>query len=411
MSSESFGAVRADNSHKRGTRLSVVEAQVDEELARMDSQIDWLTRLTPVNINAIKHEFIASGYRNMPDSEYGEGLSNDAPVLRRNLFALPIDKIENSLIEALLLEKQRELDRQIELVRMRDREGFILASVDLFGSVDEHLLEQAQDIMSNVPNKSSDKQDSDANDFANAARKATAFYSTINPDFTCDVIIDPNPGTALYTSFGNLHIATDYQVAHSRIAPLIQHEIGTHVVTRHNGRCQPLHTLAGGLADYDELQEGLAVLAEYLAGYLPADRLRVLAARVIAAHMAVDEFSGADIYACFVDEFHMESEVAFDTALRAKRGGGLTKDALYLKGLSELLAYLHHDGELEILFLGKFALKQLHSLEKLLEQGIILPPDIIPQFLFDKAAQKRLQRVRSLPLHALYQESPENDQE
>ena len=103
----------------------------------------------------------------------------------------------------------------------------------------------------------------------------------------------------------------------------------------------------------------------------------------------------------------MNADMAFDTALRAKRGGGLTKDALYLKGLSELLAYLHHDGDMEILFLGKFAMKQLHSLEKLLVEGIISPPDIIPQFLTQKSAQKRLERVRSIPLTSLYQESPE----
>jgi len=406
MNRQDFTAMPKSDSG-RYQRLSPTAAAIDEELARMDSQIDWLTRLTPVNFNAIKSAFIASGYRDMPDSEYGEGLSNDAPVLRRQLFALPIEEIDNPLIEALLIEKQRELDRQIELVRMRDRDGFILASVDLFGSVDEQLLEQAHDIMALVPRKAPDEADSDANAVAHAGRKATAFYASQNPDFTCEVIIDPNPGTALYTSFGNLHIATDYRVPASRINPLIQHEIGTHAVTRHNGRCQPLHTLAGGLSDYDELQEGLAVMAEYLAGYLPADRLRILAARVIAAHMAVDECSGADIYACLFEQFGMDAETAFSTALRAKRGGGLTKDALYLKGLSELLAYLHHGGDMEILFLGKFALKQLHSLEKLLEQGIVSPPDIIPQFLTDAAAQKRLQRVRSLPLNSLYQESPE----
>ena len=123
--------------------------------------------------------------------------------------------------------------------------------------------------------------------------------------------------------------------------------------------------------------------------------------------MAVEEYKGAEIYACLTEEFQMNSDMAFETAVRAKRGGGLTKDALYLKGLSELLAYLHHDGEMEILFLGKFSLKQLHSLEKLLEQGVLTPPDLIPQYLLNKNAQERLNRVRSLPLCSLYQESPE----
>jgi len=408
MNSQHITLSRTTNSEAEPRqKLSPIAAQVDEELAKMDREIDWLTRLTPVNINAIKSAFIASGYRDMPDSEYGEGLTNDAPVLRRELFALPIKEIENPLIEALLIEKQRELDRQIELVRMRDQDGFILASVDLFGSVDESLLEQAHEIMANVPVKLRDEADSDANAVANAARKATAFYKSQNPGFKCDVVIDSNPGTALYTSFGNLHIAKDYRTARARINPLIQHEIGTHTVTRHNGLCQPLHTLSGGLADYDVLQEGLAVMAEYLGGYLPADRLRILAARVLAAHMAVEEHSGADIYARLVEEFHMEADMAFDTALRAKRGGGLTKDALYLKGLAELHAYLRRGGDIEILFLGKFAMKQLHSLEKLLEEGVINPPDIIPEYITDPGAQKRLERVRSIPLNSLYQESPE----
>jgi hypothetical protein len=50
----------------------------------------------------------------------------------------------------------------------------------------------------------------------------------------------------------------------------MQHEVGTHVLTHHNGLAQPLTQLASGLAGYEELQEGIAVLAEYLAGGLSA---------------------------------------------------------------------------------------------------------------------------------------------
>ena len=51
---------------------------------------------------------------------------------------------------------------------------------------------------------------------------------------------------------------------------LLQHEIGTHVVTHVNGSRQPLRLLGAGLAGYDETQEGLAVFAEYLVGGLTA---------------------------------------------------------------------------------------------------------------------------------------------
>ncbi|QQN73307.1 tyrosine/phenylalanine carboxypeptidase domain-containing protein [Croceicoccus sp. YJ47] len=399
--------MHSEAKERRAAALCDAAIEVDKQLAEMDMRIDWLTRLTPVNIDDIAVEFQSSGYRTMPDSTYGEGLVDDAPGFRKALFDLPVREIANPRVQALLLEKQRELDRQIELVRMRDCDGFIMASIDLFGHVDEQLLDTATRILADVPVIPRDTSDVDADYVRDAAEAEVARYKAADESFECRVIIDETPGTSLYTSMGNFHIAFDYRTHHARVAPLIQHEVGTHVVTRHNGRMQPLRTLAGGLADYDELQEGIAVLAEYLAGYLPAARLRLLAARVVAAHMAVKEESGPNIYACLTDEHGIGNEMAFDTAVRAKRGGGLTKDALYLKGLAELLAHLRHGGDFEILFLGKFALKQLPTLEHLLDEGIVRRPAILPTYVTDPPAIERLARVRNLSLESLYQERPE----
>lgn len=381
--------------------------RVDRALALMDRQIDWLTRLTPVNIDEIWDGFQASAFRAMPDSEFGDGLEQDAPGLRSELFELPVREIENDLVQALLLEKQRELDRQIELVRMRGKDGFILASLDLFGSVSERLLETALDLLETVPILPADEEDVGVEEVCHAAREAVSAYRQSSSEFKCEVNVDPTPGTSMYVAMGNFHVAYDYRTSRHRVGPLIAHEIGTHAITRHNGQNQPLHTLAGGLSDYDVLQEGLAVLGEYLAGYLPADRLRLLAARVVAAHMAVEEKKGPEIYDCLVEEHGIRSKDAFDTAVRAKRGGGLTKDALYLKGLAELLAYLHHDGEFDILFLGKFALKQLPSLKKLMHEGVLRQPELLPSHCIDDGAIQRLAKARTLPLQALYQEVPE----
>lgn len=393
----------------QSTSLCSAAVAVDRALARMDAKVDWLTRLTPVNIPEIWEGFRQSNFRQMPDSRFSEGLENDAPVLRSELFALPIREIENPLVEALLLEKQREIDQQIELVRMRGKDGFILASIDLFGHIDEHLLQEARDLLKNVPVVAPDRHDVGATEIVAAARAEVAAYRSHQPQFQCEVIVDPTPGTSLYVTMGNFHVAHDFRTARSRIDPLIQHEIGTHVVTRYNGECQPLHTLSGGLSDYDELQEGLAVLSEYLVGYLPPQRLRTLAARVQAAHMAVHEKTGPEIYECLVDEYSIDTLTAFDTAVRAKRGGGMTKDALYLKGLAELLTYLARGGDLEILFLGKFALKHLHSIEALIESNILHPPRILPSYLGSSVARERLARARKLPLASFYQESAQHD--
>ncbi|OBX20670.1 hypothetical protein A9995_02950 [Erythrobacter sp. QSSC1-22B] len=399
-----MGTREADTQPAPTHRLCSAALEVDRALARMDEKVDWLTRLTPVNITEIWEGFRDSNYRSMPDSRFSEGLENDAPVLRSELFDLPVREIENHLLQALMLEKQREIDQQIELVRMRGKAGFILASIDLFGHVSEQLLQDARDLLEAVPVVAPDPDDVGAAEICEAARIEVAKYRKRHPDFQCEVVVDPTPGTSLYVSQGDFHVAHDFRTSRSRVDPLIQHEIGTHAVTRHNGLRQPLHTLAGGLADYDELQEGVAVLAEYLAGYLPAQRLRTLAARVVAAHMAVEERAGPEIYACLVDECRIDSKTAFNTALRAKRGGGLTKDALYLKGLAELLAYLRGGGAFEILFLGKFALKHLHSLETLIDDGILHQPEILPPYLDDPSAMGRLAKARQVPLSQFYQE-------
>ncbi|MFW5633577.1 MAG: tyrosine/phenylalanine carboxypeptidase domain-containing protein [Erythrobacter sp.] len=386
--------------------LCAAAIEVDRALAEMDRKVDWLARLTPVNMDEIWEGFRSSGFRSMPDSRFGDGLSRDAPVLRDELFDLPVRAIANPLIEALLLEKQRELDRQIELVRMRGQEGFILASIDLFGHVSERLLDTALDLLDTVSAPPPDELDAGAEEVRAAAFEAVARYRERSPGFSCEVIVDTTPGTSLYVSQGNLHIAHDYRTSRHRVEPLIAHEVGTHAVTRFNGERQPLHTLADGLADYDDLQEGLAVLGEYLAGYLPAERLRILAARVVAAHMAVEGKAGPEIFARLVEEHDIGQKDAFDTTVRAKRGGGLTKDALYLKGLAELLAYLDHGGDFRILFLGKFALKQLPTLEKLIEDGIVHPPELLPSFCEDEGAIRRLADARSAPLASLYHERP-----
>ena len=124
--------------------------------------------------------------------------------------------------------------------------------------------------------------------------------------------------------------------------------------------------------------------------------------------MAVTEASMAEIFACLFDDYKLDEHAAFHTALRAKRGGGLTKDAVYLRGIMEVMDYLAGGGDFEILFVGKFALKQLHTLEKLIDEGLLLKPDLLPRYLDNLDAMKRLDRVRTLDITQLYQESSES---
>ena len=378
--------------------------ETDHALAEIDGEIDWLSRLTPTNLDAAREGFEASGWHELPPLEYPD-LPPGFDGLRDRLLALPVRGFGNSDIEALLIEKQRELDRQIELVRLRGRSGFTMAAIDLFGPVDARLNEKAEAILAAVPTRDEPAaHDCDASDFIAAGRAEMERYRERDPRFEFEVIEEAMPGTHIFTSMGNLHVAFDYACPCVRVDPLIQHEIGTHTVTRFNGRCQPLATLECGLADYDALQEGIAVLAEYLAGSLPPSRLRVLAARVVAARMAVEEEEAGTIYAAMLEEYSLAPDMAFSTTVRALRGGGMTKDALYLDGLIDLLAYLRADGDVPVLFIGKFALKQLPVLRRLLDAGFLSAPALVPPCFDRPDTRERLAEIAELPIENFYKD-------
>ena len=69
-------------------------------------------------------------------------------------------------------------------------------------------------------------------------------------------------------SNGDLCIDSGLRVPRERVELLIQHEVGTHILTFQNGKAQPLKLFCNGVPGYEAMQEGLAVLAEFLAGGL-----------------------------------------------------------------------------------------------------------------------------------------------
>jgi hypothetical protein len=84
---------------------------------------------------------------------------------------------------------------------------------------------------------------------------------------------------------------------------------------------------------------------------------------------------------------------AFSITARVFRSGGLTKDAVYLRGLIDLMAHLGAGGDLDILWLGKMALADAPLIEQLRFRGLLLDPVLRPRFLDDPAAQARLRQA------------------
>ena len=89
-----------------------------------------------------------------------------------------------------------------------------------------------------------------------------------------------------------------------------------------------------------------------------------------------------------------------------RRGGGLTKDAVYLRGLRDLVDYLEGGGAFEPLFVGKFALTHRVVLDQLIDEGWVVAPEVMPRYCSQPGFAERLAHCRSLPVTRLFHKEP-----
>jgi uncharacterized protein (TIGR02421 family) len=378
-------------------RRRVVRAvrESDQALAEISASFDFLLAVTPVNADRAWDELCASKYTRTPTLHY-RMLTVDPELGKRRLYDLPLDKLEDPVLALLLRDKRRELDRQLALLEDRDTPRFLHGSLQLYPPVDDALLAQALAILATVAPSTRDPSAPrcDAATVAARAQQEVAHYRAQHPAVATAIHIRDDV-SSLIVSSGDLLVPRGLDVAAARVDALLQHEIGTHVVTYVNGKAQPLQVLGAGLAGYEALQEGLAMFAEHLAGGLDGDRLRLVAARVVAVHRLVEGATFPAVFAELVDQHRLSPRTAFSVTVRVFRGGGLTKDAIYLRGLVQLLDHLRAGHAIEPLLVGKLGFEQVELVEELLRREILRPPVLQPRWLAAPGAAARLARARA----------------
>lgn len=376
--------------------------EIDRKLTEIERSFQFLMLISPANIRQIKQEFFESGYKKVLDYHY-RLLPVDPDLLKRKLYNLKIEKIDDPALSFLFREKREELDHQITMLNERGIPNFFYNSVRLYGTVKTNLKKVAESILTAVPEAVETESDNQVNsaDFAALARKEFEYFRKQDPNFQSKIHIKDNIHT-LMVSQGELYIPTDYKMNHEEADALLQHEVGTHVLTYHNGMQQPLELMAVGLANYDTLQEGLAVMSEFLMGGLTPNRMRVLAGRVIAGSALLKGKKFKSIFNLLNKKHGFSPERAFNIVSRIMQGGGFLKDIIYLKGLVSLRKYLMKGGNLEPLLIGKFSLEHYNVVRELYERHILKDTHIRPRYLEYESTQRKLDLIRrGLPIHEM----------
>ncbi|HKY14151.1 MAG TPA: tyrosine/phenylalanine carboxypeptidase domain-containing protein [Microthrixaceae bacterium] len=372
--------------------LSDNDLLVDRSLADIASSFRFLLDVTPTGLLEARETFRATG--RSPSFEY-RPLADDPDTTMARLDAVPISEVEEPTVASLLQAKQRELVLLVQMLACRGSDEFLTLSIEQFGAVSPALLHEAESILRAVPFTGPEPGPwLDADEFASLARAELDRYCEIVPTIDSHVEVRAG-GTGVMVSNGDLLVAPTARVSAHRADALIQHEVGTHVLTFLNGSHQPLRTLASGLAGHEETQEGLAVLAEYLVGGLTANRLRQLAARVVSVHQMLGGAEFPDVHQSLVDA-GVPTDQAFTITTRVFRSGGLTKDAVYLRGLHGLLDHLRAGQSLDPLWLGKMPLTAVPLIEDLHRRGVLGDPLLTPRYLEEPLARERLALVPQL---------------
>jgi uncharacterized protein (TIGR02421 family) len=286
----------------------------------------------------------------------------------------------------------------------------------LYGPVERPLLLEAQAILAALSSREpSCDDDAVAHDktadcfYVEARAKAMiAAYHRQSKEFDVSIELRDDLPSGLLVSGNRLLISRSTSMDRRRVEPLLSHEVGVHLLTYFNGSAQGLRLFRSGLSGYEGMQEGLAVFAEYLAGGMTVERLKLLAARVVGCAAMLDGASFSEAYRMLVDDHNFSDSAAFNLVLRLYRGGGLAKDAIYLRGLLALLAHLKRGGALGPFWMGKIAASHFGVMQELADRGLLGVAPISPIFLENNEGRMRLQKAKDgmRPLDMIQQQEP-----
>lgn len=394
--SHSQTRLRPENYQALGRRaVTKTVWDVDHRLADISNQFDFLLLVTPVNVDKAWAKFKKEHCEQAPVFYY-RPRPVDPALLKRRLYEIPIERVEDPTLAFLFREKRAELDRQLTMLGDLGTRRFLYGSLLLFGPIGDDLVQLSKILLQSTPPHSHDDSRGgylNAAAFAERAERELDFYRSAYSGAPAEVQVRDDT-VGLMVSRGNLLIGRTTKMPSSRVEALLQHEVGTHIVTYLNGRAQPFKQLYCGLAGYEELQEGLAVLAEYLVGGLSRPRLRMLAGRVVAAHCLVDGAPFIETFRVLNRTHGFTQRTAFTITARLYRGGGLTKDIIYLRGLTQLLDYLRNGGELDPLFVGKISAEHIQIIQELQWRKVLQTAPIRPRYLMNAQTDEKLKRLK-----------------
>lgn len=346
--------------------------KTDRELYRLLRDFELLAAVNPVNTPTEKKRFFKGNYRQPPEFRYNP-IHVDVLALKQQLLDIPLQKIQDVSVRSLYEAVVNSYFDKIDLLRSIGTNRFLYNSLRYFGRPSKTDLQNASFIMHLPPIPG----EAISEPMCSVKKAMEVFQQHLDIyGIKAKVEIDARviSQVMVLNSTKSILFQPDATFKTRELAAIIEHEIGVHMLTTTNSNKQKLKIFNLGLPLNTLTQEGLAVLAEYLSGNLSLNRLKKLALRTIMVDMMCN---GADFLDCFhslIRDYELNEKDAFNLSARVFRGGGFTKDHLYLSGFVKVLQFWEDQNDLTPLLIGKTSLNFYPTILEMIGREMIAPP-------------------------------------
>ncbi len=360
--------------------------QVDKQLYKILKSFELLSFVNPINIDREEKRFFKNKETENPNFKYAPILI-DSFELKKELYSVEVNKIEDVTIRKMYEGVINAFALKTDMLSQLGKDRFLYSSLGYFGQPSKKDIRNAKYLLS-LPNIKSDQKIHKKLTVADAKKAFTDSFESygfngnigMNKDMASDVMVINSKKKVL--------IKHNAEFTPKELNYLVHHEIGVHMVTTMNSIAQPLKIFNLGLPINTRTQEGLAVLAEYLSGNITLKRLRTLALRVIAVDMMVGGAEFKETFYYLSKEYKEEKSELFNLVTRVYRGGGFTKDYLYLAGFCEMYKKWKLGYDLTPLLIGKTSDKHYNIIAEMMDRGFLNKPQYITECFENPVPEK-----------------------
>lgn len=346
--------------------------KVDKQLYKLLKNFELLAFVNPKNAAYQKRKFFKSKFTEEPEFTY-------APIkiypfeLKQNLSSIKTSTIADVSIRHMYEEVISAYSDKIDLLSELNSNKFLYNSLRYFQRPSKKDIDNAEYLMHlpSVPFEPKNEPHIPIDKVVEKFKFALEDYG-----LKCKIELSNRvlSQVMVLNSQKTIRIRPDALFTEKQVNALIEHEIGVHMVTTENSSRQNLKIFNLGLPVNTETQEGLAILSEILSGNITLGRLKKLALRVIITDMMCSGASFIDCFKFLQEKHKVNSSDAFTIVTRIFRGGGFTKDFLYLSGLVKIMEFWKDGNDLSPLLVGKTSLPYYNLISEMIEREMVDKP-------------------------------------